>query len=239
MQEWNKQKGDDKGEKPQPPPEPRISFQDGTVEALSEILSNGTEKLLLIQDELTVMFGSFDRYNSSKGGAQRGHWLKLYDGGVNRIDRVNRGNVYVPNWSASIVGGIQPEKLRSLMKDLTDDGMLQRFAVVYPDHRPMGDPEDDDKAPDQFALVSYENVVRALWALEGMQRDGGGRLTVCAGEGVQEERRRLFRLVERIEADPTLPVPLKEAVSSGGGSWPVSRWCSTLSGPSPRRRRAL
>ena len=111
LQEWNKQKGDDKGEKPQPPPEPRISFQDGTVEALSEILSNGTEKLLLIQDELTVMFGSFDRYNSSKGGAQRGHWLKLYDGGVNRIDRVNRGNVYVPNWSASIVGGIQPEKV--------------------------------------------------------------------------------------------------------------------------------
>ena len=103
------------------------------------------------------------------------------------------------------------------MKDLTDDGMLQRFAVVYPDHRPAGDPEDDDKAPDQFALVSYENVVRALWALEGMQRDGGGRLTVCAGEGVQEERRRLFRLVERIEADPTLPVPLKEAVSKWRG----------------------
>ena len=48
----------------------------------------------------------------------------------------------------------------------------------------------------------------------------GGKPEFCsveAGGDVHPIRRRLFRLVERIEADPTLPAPLKEATSKWRG----------------------
>ena len=45
------------------------------------------------------------------------------------VDRINRGELFIPNISLSILGGIQPKVLAEL-KGLTSDGLLQRFIPV-------------------------------------------------------------------------------------------------------------
>ena len=111
---------------------PRLVTNDATVEAMSEILRHGdeTEKLTVLCDELVAFFGSFDRY-SNRGGAARALMLEAYDGGPQRIDRIIRGNVYVPNWSIVAAGNIQPRRLASMAANLIDDGLFQRFLTIH------------------------------------------------------------------------------------------------------------
>ena len=114
------------------PVEPRLATDDFTVEVLSDLLQ-ASNKLLLRSDELATVLGAYDRYQKSGAiSANRGHMLALYDGGARRIDRVQRGKIYVENWSAVPVGHIQPAKVRELVIDLSDDGLLQRFMIVMP-----------------------------------------------------------------------------------------------------------
>jgi hypothetical protein len=69
-----------------------------------------------------------DRY-SAKGNGDRAFWLQAYNGGPYSIRRVTRGvsQVYL---SVSLVGGIQPEKIREVVAAASDDGLIQRLLVV-------------------------------------------------------------------------------------------------------------
>jgi hypothetical protein len=220
---WKKlpKKERDAQDEPQPPAEPRLTTQDATIEAYSELLKN-TSKIIAMLDELAGFLGSLDRYAAGKGGTGRSHAIELYEGGPRRIDRVLRGSVYVPNWSAVVIGAIQPEKLRGMVKDLSTDGLLQRFMVIVPSRILSATPDDDDRPADKPALDAYEHLVRRLRALQPPPRTGGGLvqdgyLQVWASAEAQTHRRRLFRLVERIEVDPNLPVALRETVAKWRG----------------------
>jgi hypothetical protein len=221
VEKWEAEPKKSRGKKPEPPARPRLTTQDATIEAISDMLKSGDEerqkKLLVVVDELASVLASFDRYNSGKGGSARADWLKLYEGGPHQVDRVVRGSVFCSNWSASTVGGIQPEKLRPMMKDLSTDGLLQRFGCVYPQKPANLSVDDDDKPSDYHVLHDYEQVVRCLWAMRPLPRDGGGFLEVRATQAGQPERRRLFRLIRRIEHDPTLPSALKQTASKWAG----------------------
>jgi hypothetical protein len=149
--------------------------------------------------------------------SNRAAWLQLYEGGSFTVDRIGRGYIYIENWSMSIMGGIQPVKLREMMKNLASDGLLQRFMIIFPDTSQIGNIEDDDRATSPLIKAGYDALIRTLWDLKPTERTGGGCLTVRAGPGVQEERRRLLRLIERINRDPTIPEPLKETVNKWQG----------------------
>ena len=45
------------------------------------------------------------------------------------MDRISRGENYIGNLSVSLIGGIQPARLREL-RGLTSDGLLQRFVPM-------------------------------------------------------------------------------------------------------------
>jgi Protein of unknown function (DUF3987) len=208
-------------DEPKPPTEPRITTQDATIEAYSELLKT-TPKIIALLDELAGFLGSLDRYAAGKGGTGRSHAIELYEGGPRRIDRVLRGSVFVANWSAVVIGAIQPEKLKGLVTDLSTDGLLQRFMIIAPSHVLPANPDDDDRPADRAALEAYEQLVRRLRALQPPPRVGDGLLSngylqVWAGAEAQPHRRRLFRLVERIEVDPNLPTALRETVSKWRG----------------------
>src|SRR4051812_36220233 len=107
LQAWEAASKAERGEKPAEPIERRLATDDFTPEVLSDLLQTSS-KILLRSDELAAMLGAVERY--SKGGtinAGRAHILALYDGGPRRIDRVQRGKMYVDNWSAVPVGHIQ------------------------------------------------------------------------------------------------------------------------------------
>jgi len=147
-------KGQDVPPEPEQPPMRRLIVEDTTVEALSEILKDNPRGVLCLQDELTGWFGGMDAYRGGGGkGANkdRAHWLEIYNGGRRSIDRVTRGSTVVPNWSACMVGGIQPEMMRRIASGMGGDGLLQRFMIVVARPAQKG----EDRAPDREAMDRF------------------------------------------------------------------------------------
>lgn len=126
-------------------PPTRYVVADITVEKLGDILSRQPQGVLVKRDELSGWIGSMERY-SPNSAADRGLWLQAFNGGPFLIDRIKRGEVYVPNLSVTLIGGIQPARLHEL-GNLTSDGLLQRFVPVMmqpaklPDDRPFDTPD--------------------------------------------------------------------------------------------------
>jgi hypothetical protein len=187
-----------KGNDAEPPVEPvrprkrRRIASDATTEALSDILIDNPAGILIKRDELVALVGSFDAYRDGKGGKDRADYLELYNGGKRAIDRINRGTLLVPNWSASIVGGIQPGPLRRVLAKIDDDGLIQRFMVVY--GRRAGDGED--RPPDHQAIAAYHATTRKLLEAEpdGMVR----RLS----EEAQDARAQVQRVADAVASLP-------------------------------------
>jgi len=151
----------DAGSQPEnkPPSALRLIVNDTTSEKLGEILSKQDRGVLVEQDELAGWIGSMDRYGGGgRGGASadRAFWLKVFDGGPRRVDRITRGDVFIENCSASLLGGIQPRKLEEL-PNLTSDGMLQRFLPVM-----MRKAQRPQEVPSQGPFEAYKALVRFL-----------------------------------------------------------------------------
>jgi Protein of unknown function (DUF3987) len=183
-----KNKHDETTERPR---QRRLIVDDATTEALSDILVDNSRGVLCVRDELSAWFGSFDAYRD-RGGKDRGLWLELYNGGGKPVDRVKRGNIYVPNWSACLLGGIQPGPMRRLARKIDDDGLLQRFVVVFPQAVDQG----VDRRPDYAALARYRETVVRLVDL----KPGNQRVVFRLSDAAQAER----ALVERLAHNVTL-----------------------------------
>jgi len=127
--QYDKLKGEEK-EAANPPKQTRHVIQDATVEATQEIMKDSPNGLMCYRDELSSWFGQHERYTNGKGSSDRGFWLEAFNGGPYSVDRIGRGSTYIPNLSVSILGGIQPDKIREVVAATTDDGLLQRFLTI-------------------------------------------------------------------------------------------------------------
>ncbi len=147
---------------PEQPMLQRLVVQDTTVEALSEVLKDNPRGILCLQDELSGWFGSMDAYSGGKaGGKDRAHWLEAYNGGGRVVDRVMRGTLSIPNWSVSMIGGIQPDAIRRIAQNMTDDGLMQRFMIVIGRNAKEHDRQEDTAAHNRFRdLVDHLHAVQ-------------------------------------------------------------------------------
>ena len=145
-------------EKPEMPPLKRRMTNDPTVESLSEILKDNPEGILVNYDEMTRFIGSMDCYRAAKGGKDRADWLEMYNGGPRVIDRIKRGNIFVPNWSSCVLGSIQPGPAKREFASITDDGLLNRFDIYY--GRAIS--EGEDREPDYEKIESYNKLIKNL-----------------------------------------------------------------------------
>lgn len=160
MREWLALDKDSKKGKSEPIAK-RVSTEDGSTEKVGEILSNNEAGLALIDDELSGWFARMEKYAGSKGGAaDRAFWLKSFGGGHHIVDRVGRGTIWIPNISVTLLGGIQPDPLRKIAKDLTDDGLLQRMFCIMLETG--GDDRDEPAGVDESV---YAHLVRKLYHL--------------------------------------------------------------------------
>jgi hypothetical protein len=136
-------------------------IHDSTPEKAAEILSRAPSGCLMVQDELAGWMGSFERY--SAGASSRAFYLQCWNGGTFLKDRVGKGKhdpdaeIRVDNLAMGILGGIQPDRLASL-KDLTSDGLLQRFLPVLMRPAERG----DENYPVTKAEDDYEKLIKAL-----------------------------------------------------------------------------
>jgi hypothetical protein len=159
--------------KEEPPRRTRLMVFNTTVEACQDIMKDSPDGIIAFQDEMSGWFGSMAKYSPGRSAmADRSFWLKAYDGGYAPVDRVIRGQVFVENQSACLLGGIQLEPMRKIANECEDDGLLQRILPVI--LKPAV-PECDE--PGSGAVDAYKQLVSSLHKLEpprGTHFDFGG-----------------------------------------------------------------
>lgn len=138
------------------PPRPRLMVSDTTPEAMENLLAAQPKGFLLYRDELAGLLGNFDRYGG-KGG-DRAFWLEAFGGRSYATERVKHDGkpMRIPRLAVAILGGIQPDRLNSMLMKGDDDGLTARFLWLWPDRVPPERP------------TTFPARDRALQALRGM-----------------------------------------------------------------------
>lgn len=115
----------------------------------------------MVHDELAGWLDGFERYNS--GQSPRAFYLSCWNGGPYLKDRVGKGvrdldaEIRVDNLALCILGGIQPDRLANF-RDLTSDGLLQRFLVVLMAPAERG----DEYHPVALEEADYEKLIKSI-----------------------------------------------------------------------------
>jgi putative DNA primase/helicase len=122
---------------PQKPESPRFLLNDATYQKLGQVLSGNPHGVLVFQDELSGLLVRLDEKGQE---AARAFYLEAWNGTQSyTFDRVERGTLRIPRLSISLLGGLQPTKLREYLHSAVtggrgDDGLAQRLQLlVYPD----------------------------------------------------------------------------------------------------------
>jgi putative DNA primase/helicase len=141
-----------------------LLVKDTTFEALHEILRDNPAGVLCVRDELSGWMSELDKAGRE---SDRAFWLECWNGcNPFTVDRIGRGLVHAPMVCVSLLGNLQPSRLRSYLSDtLTggpgDDGLAQRFQIlIWPDLDL--DWKDVDRKPDQEAIRRAQKVFTRL-----------------------------------------------------------------------------
>ena len=156
-------------DEPEEPTLRRLIVNDATFEAMHRTMSENPAGIFVIRDELTGWWSTLDRAGRE---GERAFCLQAWNGDTGHIiDRIGRGMVYVEACCMSMLGGIQPGRLRSYLVDAledgpSNDGLIQRFQLlVWPDTDPdweyidrRADPQSEETAAGVFRkLVDWDS----------------------------------------------------------------------------------
>jgi hypothetical protein len=144
---WKQDRSEDKGDPPEPPGPPREFFVDNTTsEALDRVKAQQQGHGILIRkDELSGLFGSYGAYKGGRGSDKEGI-LSGWNGDGIKVNRAGGSRLSLSHDASSIVGAIQPGKLRKIMGDLEDEqGEWGRFLWYYAPLRAFRLPDNDTR----------------------------------------------------------------------------------------------
>ncbi|MEG4037581.1 DUF3987 domain-containing protein [Microcoleus sp. S36b_A4] len=156
-------------ETPQKPHPVREFYVDNiTVESLDEIKGLQPDKAFtMIKDELSGLFASYGAYKGGKGNDKESFLSGWNGGGIKKNRRSKDSRVSLTRDSLSITGGIQPDKLRTLLGDFTDSqGDWARFLWYQMPMRPYKIPRNDVTYSLGTLLESTYRKLDSLPALE-------------------------------------------------------------------------
>jgi hypothetical protein len=146
------------------PKQRRLLVTDATTEKLHLILSENPAGVLVLRDELTGWLGELEREGCE---SERGFFLQAWNGDAPfTMDRIERGSIPVEAVCVSLLGLIQPTRLRAYLAEVlengpADDGLFQRFQLlIWPD-APRGW-KLVDRPPDASAIESARTMYSAL-----------------------------------------------------------------------------
>lgn len=122
-----------------PPHIPRLVVNDGTIERLGAILARQPRGTLQMRDELAGWLEGMQRY--SGGGSDRPFWLEAFGGRGFTVERMGREPLTIDRLTIGVLGGIQPDRLKSLLFKSDDDGLLVRFLPIWPEPSPVSRPQ--------------------------------------------------------------------------------------------------
>ncbi|MEG3875807.1 DUF3987 domain-containing protein [Microcoleus sp. herbarium7] len=154
---------------PEPPRPPREFYVDNiTTESIDKIKGQQPDcGLSLIKDELSGLIASHGAYKGGKG-SDKESFLSGWNGGGIKKNRCGDGSrVSLSHDSLSITGGIQPDKIRSLLGDFTDaQGEWARFLWYHQPMRPYKIPRNNSRYDLGELLESIYRKILELPALK-------------------------------------------------------------------------
>ncbi len=150
----------------QPPKLRRYTVNDATVEKLGELLVENPLGLLLERDEIYGWLKTLDQETKAN---DRAFFLEGWNGNKPyTYDRIQRGTLSIPAVCLSVIGSIQPGRLRDYIRQALqggsgDDGFMQRFQLaVYPDVAEYQPLEQRDHYPETEAKNQAYEVFKRL-----------------------------------------------------------------------------
>jgi hypothetical protein len=153
---------------PEEPQPPRFLLNDATYQKLGQVLGGNPHGLMVFQDEMS---GLLMRLDSDGQEAARAFYLEAWNGQQSyTFDRIERGTVRIPRLCFSLLGGLQPSKLREYLRSAVyggkgDDGLAQRLQMlVFPEIAP--DWQQVDRLPDLVAANAADDVFTRLANLD-------------------------------------------------------------------------
>jgi len=203
LETYIEEKKEDIEEKPK---KLRLTVNDITIEKLGVVIEENPNGLCITADELT---GIIARVNKPENEHYRSFLLEGFNGNSSYdFDRMTRESVHLKHVVLSILGGIQPSKLKKLLDESihgkSNDGFVQRFQLmVYPDNAaaPSKDVEPNLRVFVRL-LASLQNIIDM--PLQSEKKPCKVNFT--------PEAQKLFDQFERdnIEAAKAEPVPIIE-----------------------------
>jgi hypothetical protein len=109
---------------------PRLIVNDCTIERLGAIIDRQPRGTLQCRDELAGWLEGMNRYSAS---SDRPFWLEAYGGRGFTVERQSREPLTIDRLTIGVMGGIQPDRLKSLLFKSDDDGLLARFVPIWPE----------------------------------------------------------------------------------------------------------
>lgn len=140
--------------------QPRLQVGDISEAQLVQVLASNPFGILAFHDELPTFFS---RMLNRSGASERAMMLKAAVGDLHHsYERFGRPRIEIAEMTVSVLGGIQPGRLKSIVADAHGrgaDGLLARFQLaVWPDAGPEG--ARVDRRPDEGAVSSVCDAFR-------------------------------------------------------------------------------
>jgi len=126
-----------------------------TVESLVSLLGKSPRGLFIYLDEFMSWIQGNDQYKGGKGN-DRQFYLSTWSCSDYKLDRKTSGSTYLRNPFLSIVGGMTPGSIQSMVSlKEQNDGFLQRLLFAIPAPSPRG------KVP----ANTLDPMTKGLWSL--------------------------------------------------------------------------
>ncbi len=143
-----------------------LIINDATIEAIIIRLKHNPSGILFFRDELSGWFAELQKKGREH---ERAIYLQAFNASKTPyvVERVGRENITIPSLTLSILGGIQPKKLETLLaakqSGQDDDGLFERFQLcVYPDTNQC---RYVDESPNEEAITELYSVFQKLVTL--------------------------------------------------------------------------
>lgn len=148
------------------PKRKRIIINDTSVEKLGEILNENPNGVIHIRDEFS---GWISKISKEEYQQDRSFYIECFDGnGKYTYDRIGRGHLHIENLTLSLLGGIQPSRIKPVIKDAVsgtgNDGLIQRLQLaVWP--LDIKSWRWIDKSPNLEAYNRYKTIFQKFFNL--------------------------------------------------------------------------
>ncbi|WP_409302333.1 YfjI family protein [Peribacillus sp. SCS-155] len=142
---------------PKKPQFQQIITVDATMESLLELLSVNAHGVIQYRDELVSFVKSMNQY---RAGADRQYWLSMWSNESLIVNRKGSEPLELLMPFCTVIGGIQPDVLESMVQGNKNDGFLDRFLFAYPMSQSALWTDDDVT---EQVNDGYANIIKAIY----------------------------------------------------------------------------